>query len=60
MSSANSSKKNSLMNLPEISRIFEEIRVKPDDVKERASLELRSIYSKYMEQSDEVKSFCIS
>ena len=48
------------MNLPEISRIFEEIRVKPDDVKERASLELRSIYSKYMEQSDEVKSFCIS
>lgn len=55
MSGGSSTKKNSLMNLPEISRIFEDIKSKSDDGKEKASLDLRSIYSKYTEQSEEVK-----
>ena len=50
-----STRRNSLMLLPEISLIFEDIRTKPDDVKEKASIELRSVFSKYTEQSEEVR-----
>ena len=45
--------------IPELNRLIEEIRTKNVEGKERASIELKSIYLKYPEASEEVMFYCI-
>ena len=40
--------------IPELNRLIEELRTKPIEGKEAASIELKSVYIKYSEHSDMV------